>query len=301
MQLPKRYNIITAIITALFIHTSTNLQATCTTTAFPIPDSGQTICYDMEKRILCPEPGEKFYGQDANYLINPPSYTKMDENGNDLPDDAEKWVMVQDNVTGLIWEVKTNDYSIHDKDNKYTWYDSNPDTNGAYAGTPGDGTDTEDFIIALNAEEFGGYLDWRMPYIYELASIANLGRYNPSIDKKFFPYAMSAFYWSSTSNANYTDCAWGVKFNYGFDFNNSKLSSSSFYVRAVRGGQCRSFDHLVINGDETVTDVNTGLMWQRETFDVKKNWKTALSNCRMINHAPIPKTCDTGGASGPPP
>ena len=59
--------------------------------------------------------------------------------------------MVRDNVTGLFWEVKTDDGSIHDKDNTYTWYDSNPATNGGNAGTAGEGTDTEDFIEALNS------------------------------------------------------------------------------------------------------------------------------------------------------
>ena len=47
---------------------------------------------------------------------------------------------------------------------------------------------------------------------------------------------MSAFYWSSTSNANNPENAWGVNFNNGNDNNNAK--SSSYYVRAVRSGKC---------------------------------------------------------------
>jgi hypothetical protein len=74
--------------------------------SWPIPDTGQTKCYDNEKEIPCPQPGEDFYGQDGNYIINPPSYTKLDENGNSLPDDAASWLMVKDNVTGLVWEKK---------------------------------------------------------------------------------------------------------------------------------------------------------------------------------------------------
>jgi hypothetical protein len=44
--------------------------------------------------------------------------------------------MVKDNVTGLIWEMKTSKDAVknytdpHDADNTYTWYDSNPATNG---------------------------------------------------------------------------------------------------------------------------------------------------------------------------
>ena len=60
------------------------------------------------------------------------------------PITATEWVMVRDNVTGLIWEVKQNQNAVtnyddpHDADNNYTWYDSNPETNGGNAGTPGD-------------------------------------------------------------------------------------------------------------------------------------------------------------------
>jgi hypothetical protein len=272
-----------AIVTILFALFSVNAQAAYTSTAFPIPDSGQTKCSDMETEIPCPEPGDRFYGQDGNYLINPPSYTKLDENGNDLPDDAEHWVMVRDNVTGLIWEVKTDDGSIHDKDNKYSWYDSNQETNGGNAGRPGEGTDTEDFITTLNADNFGGYSDWRLPTVKEIASIVNMGRYYPAMEKTFFPHVMSAFYWSSTSSASNTGNAWGVYFYNGYDYSNAK--DSSYFVRAVRGGQCRSFDSLVINGDETVTDMNTGLMWQRTSFEIKMNWQKALSNCENLSFA----------------
>ena len=49
------------------------------------------------------------------------SFTKLDRNGNPLPAAATSWSCVRDNVTGLTWEVKTNDGGIHDKDNTYWW------------------------------------------------------------------------------------------------------------------------------------------------------------------------------------
>ena len=203
-----------------------------------VPDTGQTKCYDAAgTEITCPQPGEPFYGQDANYTINPPSYTKLDASGNDLPDDTASWVMVRDNVTGLIWEVKTDDGSIHDKDNTYTWYDSNPDTNGGNAGTPGEGTDTEDFINALNAENFGGYSDWRMPTIKDLSSLVNSGIAYPvpTIDTTWFPRTVSSLYWSSTTYAQFTSLAWLVYFSHGHV--NIYDKSNSYYVRAVRAEQ----------------------------------------------------------------
>ncbi|MBW2709452.1 MAG: hypothetical protein JRD04_09275 [Deltaproteobacteria bacterium] len=96
--------------------------------AAPVPDTGQTTCYDEGGNVItCPSPGQAFYGQDANYTINPPSYTKLDG-------------MVRDNVTGLIWEVKQNKDGTknydnpHDADNTYTWYDPDPATNGKSFG-----------------------------------------------------------------------------------------------------------------------------------------------------------------------
>ena len=197
--------------------------------------------------------------------------------------------MVRDNVTGLIWEVKqakddVSDYSNpHDADNTYTWYDSNPETNGGDAGTPGDGTDTEDFINAVNSEKFGGYSDWRLPTIKELASITDLGQYAPSIDTKYFPNSVSSYYWSSTTSAGGGDYAWGVSFGGGGDSSGSK--SYSRYVRAVRGGQTGSFGPLVINGDDTVTDTGTGLTWQRQAPNTQMNWKEALGYCENLYFA----------------
>ncbi|MFC1534613.1 hypothetical protein ACFL7M_14765 [Thermodesulfobacteriota bacterium] len=93
-------------VQALFLSISLILSITFSVMAGPVPDTGQTTCYDDSGVTDCPQPGEDYYGQDAQYTINPPSYTKMDANGNDLADDAVSWVMVRDNVTGLIWEVK---------------------------------------------------------------------------------------------------------------------------------------------------------------------------------------------------
>ena len=92
----------------------------------PVPDTGQTKCYNATIEILYLSTSQSFYGQDANYSINPMSYTKLDGSGNVLPDSATECIMVRDNVTGLIWEMKTNKNGVknyndpHDADNTYT-------------------------------------------------------------------------------------------------------------------------------------------------------------------------------------
>ena len=94
-------------VTGFVLFLAISLLAVCgMAMAGPVPDTGQTKCYDdVGNEIPCPQPGESFYGQDANYNINPQSYTKLDAQGNDLPDSADEWVMVRDNVTELIWSA----------------------------------------------------------------------------------------------------------------------------------------------------------------------------------------------------
>ncbi len=229
----------------------------------PVPDTGQTKCYDSLVEVPCPQPGEPFHGQDAHYSTNPPSYTRLDAQGATLPDNALSWIMVKDNVTGLIWEVKTTDGSIHDKDNTYTWYD------------------TEDYIQVLNSANFGGYSDWRLPTIKELTTIENFATYNPIINTAYFPNTNSDYFWSDTTVAVNPDYAWGTHFSWGHGHSLSK-SDASYYVRAVRGGQ--SEPAFVENGDGTVTDTSTGLMWQTQTEN-NMSWEAALEYSENLNLA----------------
>ncbi|ETR69467.1 MAG: hypothetical protein OMM_09573, partial [Candidatus Magnetoglobus multicellularis str. Araruama] len=107
-----------------------------------IADTGQKEFYDNIKEIPTPEKSRPFWGQDASYNIHPSSYKKLNENRQEISLNENKWAMVQDCVTGLIWEVKTQD----NKNDVYTWYDPFNE----YSGTPGNGSDTLDFIDNLN-------------------------------------------------------------------------------------------------------------------------------------------------------
>ena len=258
--------------------------------AAPVPDTGQTKCYNDKVEIPCPSSGQPFYGQDANYNINPISYTKLDGNGNDLPDSATSWVTVRDNVTGLIWEMKTNKDGVknyndpHDADNTYTWYDRNPATNGGYAGTPGNGTDTEDFIKALNDAKYGGYSDWRLPTTKELSYIVNYSFSSGSmIDTRYFPNTAANFYWSSTAYIGLKYGAFCGHFESGQVNGEYEYKDSMVYARAVRGGQSGSgVGSYTDNGDGTVTDTFTGLTWQQAGLS-SETWEQALTYCEGLS------------------
>ena len=253
----------------------------------PIPHSGQTQCYNSENEIECSDHYHPFYGQSGHFVINPRSFTKLDFNANELPDDAEQWQMVRDNITGLVWEVKhskdkTVDYNNpNDYDNTYTWYSSLSINSDNYTETFNKGNNTKDFIDKMNRNQYGGFNDWRLPSIKELASLSNLGKKYPAMDIEFFNTNISEVYWSSTSYADHENNAWCIQLNNGDCC--YKRTSNQNYVRAVRGNQKRPFDHQVFNDDKTFTDTQTGLLWQLEIPEDKKNWKNALAYCVSLS------------------
>jgi len=139
------------------------------------------------------------------------------------------------------------------------------------------------FITAVNAEQFGGHSDWRMPTIKELGSITNLAHcFSPApVDHNYFPYTKRYPYcWSFTTSASDSSKGWCIGFYYGDAMIKDK--SNNYCARAVRGGQTESLNHLLINGDGTVTDTTTGLMWQRATAGEMK-WEAAISYCEDLN------------------
>lgn len=179
--------------------------------------------------------GEVQAGQKMNYTL-------LTQNGADC---------VKDNVTGLLWEQKTDDGGLRDKDWTYTWYNTDRATNGGAAGfqdrrdvestftgsTCGNGLtkcNTQDYVAALNAANYCGYSDWRMPSEEDLSSIVDFGRVNPSINP-IFSHTQSIRYWSASPNDYFNNGAWGVYFSNG-DSHSFNGKSADYYVRAVRAG-----------------------------------------------------------------
>ncbi len=217
-------------------------------------DTGITTCSNgTENGLTCPVAG--FPGQDAESGLDVTvkhngdgragfRFTKISLIGKALPANAKSWNCVQDRVTGLMWEVKTNDGRLHDKDWTYSWYEPDNSKNGGSAGIQNRGKcggtsqcDTDAYVKAVNAVGWCGAKDWRLPTKKELRSIVN---YNPitsaAIDVAYFPNTGgSTWFWSSSPYAYSGYGAWGVLFYYGFDYVDYK--DDNFQVRLVRSGQ----------------------------------------------------------------
>jgi len=238
---------------------------------FKLPDTGQTLCYDDEgKQIKVPERGESFYGQDGMLKIHPLSFVKLREGGRELAQDAtweQGWRMVLDNNTGLIWEAKSpHPGDVTYKASRYNWLDA------------------QAYVERLNKQNHGGFSDWRLPNREELRTIVNYAGVIPAVNREYFPNVLADFYWSKDPYAADPKLVWGIYFAYGCSI--CYLLETPYLVQAVRGGYNSAFGDTARyafqdNGEGTITDLNTGLMWKKEESP-EMNLADALKYCANL-------------------
>lgn len=169
------------------------------------------------------------------------SFTKLDDSGNPLSDQSvdyqtTPWACVRDNVTGLVWEVKTNTTGIHHKDNTYQWRGltaigrDHPDREGHYLEPS-----WNKLVQGSNDNTFCGFNDWRVPTVSELWSLMMYSLTSYAIDLNYFPNTkLKSYkdYWSSTPFAVGGIMAWEV--NYGLRSSYYSERAKSNHVRLVR-------------------------------------------------------------------
>ena len=260
---------------------STLLGPMRASTPYAIVDTGQSKCYDNRGEIPPPRPGQPFYGQDAQFTGHPASYT--------LGADG---LTVRDNVTGLTWQ-------------------RSPDTDGDGALTRRDKlawTQVQALPATLNRTRFGGFDDWRVPTIKELYSLfdgrgtdpsgpmdADTSRLTPYLDTRFFKFAygdatgervIDSQYASSTRYVGTSARGFGKLF--GVNFADGRIKGydlrmpgggreKTFFAICVRGNPAYGTNDFRDNGDGTVTDHATGLVWSKTDSGQGMNWRDALA------------------------
>ncbi len=235
---------------------------------YAIVDTGITDFYNNTSIISSPSKGEDFFGQDATFQGNQPSYTN---NGNGT---------ITDNVTSLMWE--------QDMGSKITFEEASTKT---------------------NSSSLGNYTDWRVPTIKELyslilftGSVQGESAITPFIDTNYFEQPLGdtsigereidAQTWSSTEYVGVTmtsdQTVFGVNFIDGRikgypKYNPRTGNSNTMYFRMVRGNTNYGKNNFVDNGNGTISDLATGLMWQKTDDGVARDWESALAYAENLD------------------
>ena len=252
-------------------------------TGFAIVETNQTEFFNSTTEMIsAPIEGEDYFGQDANYTGNEVSYTN---NGDGT---------VTDNITGLMWQQSFD----HNGDGVINYFDK---------------LSYDDVFNVPDTVRTGGYDDWRVPTIKEQYSLImfsgrDVSMYNGTSTEGLLPFI----------NTNYFD------FAYGDTDNNERLidvqcATTALYVSAevsetvfgvnladgrIKGygtemmGKPKLFNYLLVrgnetygdnsytnNGDGTVMDQATTLMWMQDDSDTCMIWGDALSYAESFEFA----------------
>lgn len=238
--------------------------------SYPLVGTSQDIFWDTNgNKIASPAVGETLYGQDAQFSQITARYTE-----------SQDGLTVKDEVTGLTWQ---KDYETRML-GTCNWIE-------AYA-----------MVSEMNKKKLGGFSDWRLPSIKELYSLWNAHTGWPYIDTTFFPITARneqelshAIFWSSDKytglmgltqeNTPGVEMAFGVNFGTGHIKAYSTEVGPKHFLRAVRGNLSYGVNLFKDNGDGTVSDLATGLMWMQTDSAMGMDWEKALTFAQTQNKA----------------
>ncbi|MDH4276004.1 MAG: DUF1566 domain-containing protein, partial [Gammaproteobacteria bacterium] len=247
----------TGITASLCYEKGSDVIVSCTSTSTPTnPNAGALTLNPAQDGMV---------GRDASAATNSNadgklgfSFTKVCNNGQlagsgtclataALGNNLTDWGCTLDNVTGLMWEVKTTGGGLRDWVKTYTNYDSTTAlqkydraTYTFVAPTQAEidsATNSVGFKNAVNVSGLCGFNDWRLPTADELQSIVDyaVASPGPTIDTAWFSNTFGYLNWSASPAVGKAGSAWGVAFQLG-DVNTYSRDSNSF-ARLVRTGR----------------------------------------------------------------
>jgi cysteine-rich repeat protein len=254
---------------------------------FPLADTNQRGCFGFTPVACLSDPdgtpcaadgSPLFCGQDAQYGWDP-IHTAFERFARDTTTAGEP--TVRDEVTGLEWQ-------------------------GCPEGLHGDTCNEGEIEASLAGEAvelcdalvWAGRDDWRLPDVYELHSILDLGISGPSIDLGAFPGTPPVSFWS-ISILSIHPLNWPVDFDRGLV--GYVYEGDRFAARCVRGGEPLAVDERFeriepIADEPIVLDHVTGLTWQgcavgmdggecENGEPLRYRWYDALTQCEALSWA----------------
>ena len=191
-------------------------------------------------------------GEDSDYMINTPAWRVRSPQ------------TVEDKVTGLIWQRTDGGEMSFDAAKRYA--------------------DT----MTLDGEK-----GWRLPTLLEALSIVNMDRNNPALDTSAFTNTRAEYWWTSQEQPSNTTRVWVTNSGGGMGphLKTETISAGGtkkYHARLVKSGSVPpTVEHFTDNGDSTITDNVTGLMWQKFPSRDSMPWETALTRAeeaRIAGH-----------------
>lgn len=231
-------------------------------------DTDQSNCYNNNTQITCPSKSQPFYGQDAQYNSQAPSYTD-NHNGT-----------ITDNNTGLMWTKSPGP--------KTTYQQA---TNNEKTTTTGDYTDwrlptIKELYTLINfngtdPSAVGNETSSLTPFINTNYFDFEYG--DPNIGDRIIDsqWITSSIYKGTVMNNQ--QCFFGVNFADGRIKCYPTSSQKGYFTLYVRGSLPQQTFIDQKNG--TILDTSTNLLWQQQDSQKGMSWQSALSYCDSLDLA----------------